>query len=1295
MATSESPDVAQKLAQLQATFKQQLPEKIQAISDCWAQVCQSGIADKSFNDFYILCHSLAGSGGTFGAAAISHYAREIEDTIKPLFNDDTHPFSTLLQDQVSKLIAELGQAVDKWQPGSIPLIQPANEDRLKTGTMIYLVDDDKIFAENLVTLLEKEDYQVRYFSSIDDFEKAFNHEMPAVIIMDVIFNNSVNNGADIISILKQEREVIPPVVFISEHDDIETRLATVHAGVSRYFSKPLKLEKLIRTLSILTLKKSTESYRVLLIDDDKDLLEYYSTILLSAGMKVKTLSQPMLALDVINQFNPDIIVLDVYMPECTGPELAQVIRQDDTWALTPIMFLSSESDITQKLSAMSLGGDDFLVKPVEARHFISAVTARARRARAANSLQNDLQNALRESEYQLTTMNQHNIVSCADVSGDIISVNDNFCKVSGYSREELLGHNHRLINSGFHPSVFFKDMWKTITQGKVWRGTICNRRKNGEEYWVESTIVPFLDVTGKPYKYVSARTDVTLLRKSEERLQRSQEFANIGTWDWNIKTGELFWSDRIAPLFGYRKTVPETTYENFLSAVHKEDQQMVNDAVNNCVEHNAVYNIEHRVVWDDGSVHWVLEQGNVIRNTDGEALHMLGVVQDIDIRKRSELLLADREKQLIEAQQLAQIGNWQADISKGTLTWSDEIYRIFGYEPGSFLPNIEAFHTAIHPDDLNLVRESELQAEKTGIHDVVHRIIRPDKTIRYVHELAQAETDSNGKLISLRGTVQDITKRMEAEAKLRETEERFTFAVEGAGDGVWDWDMKTNDMQFSRIYMQMLGYEENELPHTVDTWKNSVHPDDLDRVTDNLTCYLNGELDIYHVELRLQCKSGEYKWILCRGTVVARDTLGNAIRMIGIHSDITEQKEIEQNLIDVREEAINANRAKSSFLSMMSHELRTPMNAIIGFSQLLTMPGSDPLSDVQKENVHEIIKAGNHLLELINEILDLAKVESGRIDFSIEAVMLGEVLADSLQLITPLMNERNIELVLRRNNIEFAVDDLLKTPIIVRADRIRLRQVILNLLSNAVKYNNENGKITISCDRTNKGIIRISVTDTGIGISTENQGKLFDAFNRLGAEQTNIEGTGIGLVITKSIVEQMGGEIGFKSEKGVGSTFWIELNEDSQPGNEDKVRNENQEQNEPDTTEYEHTVLYIEDNPANLRLVSQLLAKQKFIHMWTAHEPMLGLELATAKRPDLILLDINLPGMDGYGVLSELKKRDETRDITVIAISANAMPTDIEKGLKAGFDHYITKPIDLDALLKAIKSVFADNKLNK
>ncbi|MCK5425296.1 MAG: PAS domain-containing protein, partial [Emcibacter sp.] len=1154
--------------------------------------------------------------------------------------------------------------------------------------------------------------------------------------------------------------------------------------------------------------------KVALIVSDDSLRERCTLLLEDADIEVEALSNPLDSFNLLSRYRPDVFVVDINLHECKGTELVHMVRQDDKWASIPIILMSTEQDPEHQLVKTTLGGDDVVTKPLEVDHLVSAVKARAMRSHWTNRLRKDLQTTLRESKYQIAALNEHDIVSIADVTGRITYVNDKFCEISGYRREELLGKNHRLLKSEVHEQEFYDEMWNNISNGNIWHGTICNRKKNGRIYWVESTIVPFLDDKGKPYKYVSARTDVTdlriseqklyeaqslsnignwyinlitgnhmwsdeiyriiglepgsitpnenflenivhpddkslieeqekqarvtghmevthriirpngevrhihalamgemdtngkvialsgtvqditerviadsKLRISEERLHRGQSFANIGTWDWNISKNELYWSKNVWQLFGYEKDNISNTFENFMAAIHPNDREMVLDAINTSVQHRTEYNIEHRIIWPDGSSHWVQQSGDVVRDKEGNPLNILGVVQNIDIRKCAELALIERERLLKEAQSLAHIGNWQSNLATGERTWSDEVFRIIGQEPGSCDTTTDIFYKFVHPDDVERVRESTEWAKKTGHKDIVYRIILPDGNVRHLHDLAKADVDAGGNLVMLAGTVQDITERIEAEIKLRETEDRFTFAVEGAGDGIWDWNLETDIMHFSPLYMKMLNYDNNELPHYANSWINSIHPDDLATTKKKLHDYLEGRTEKYSLEIRIRCKGGSYKWILCRGTVVSRNNQGQPLRMIGIHSDITKQKQTEQDLIDTREDAQNANRAKTDFLSSMSHELRTPMNAIMGFGQLLNMETDPPLSISQKENVDEIVKASNHLLELINEVLDLAKIESGRVDLSVEVIILSEVIYESLQLITPLAQRRGIEIILTQNGVNITFEQLLNNQSAVRADRIRLKQILLNLLSNAIKYNNENGELIIDCNIINDKKIRISITDTGHGLTKEQQAKLFKPFSRVGDNQSTIEGVGIGLVITKNLVELMKGTIGLTSQVGVGSTFWIELPSDNLIPLQENTPVANIARQSPNGTalENECSILYIEDNPANLRLVTQLLERQPNIRMWNAHEPLLGLELAAEHKPDLILLDINLPRMNGFEVLMHLRERDATCDTPVIAISANAMPSDIKKGIDAGFDDYITKPININDLLHAVE----------
>jgi PAS domain S-box-containing protein len=397
--------------------------------------------------------------------------------------------------------------------------------------------------------------------------------------------------------------------------------------------------------------------------------------------------------------------------------------------------------------------------------------------------------------------------------------------------------------------------------------------------------------------------------------------------------------------------------------------------------------------------------------------------------------------------------------------------------------------------------------------------------------------------------------------------------------------------------------------------------------------------------------------------------------------DVTDRKRFELELQETNVEleaaksaAEKANLAKSEFLSSMSHELRSPLNAILGFAQLLE--SSTPLPTAsQKDNIGHILQAGWHLLELINEVLDLAVVESGTLSISPDPASLAEVMSECQAMMEPQAQQRGISMTFPPSDIPFNVN----------ADRTRVKQVLINLLSNAIKYNREHGTVGVTCTVISPERIRISVTDTGAGLSPEKMTQLFQPFNRLGRENSAEEGTGIGLVMSKRVVERMQGVIGVESTVGVGSVFWFELLLTPAPTPASpSARSTSVSSARVPIGAPLRTLLYVEDNPANLALVEQLIARRSDLRLLTAVNGTLGIEAARSSRPDVILMDINLPGISGLEALAILREDPATARIPIVALSANAMPRDIQKGLEAGFFYYLTKPIKVKEFMDTI-----------
>ncbi|MFA5171406.1 MAG: ATP-binding protein [Sulfuriferula sp.] len=426
-------------------------------------------------------------------------------------------------------------------------------------------------------------------------------------------------------------------------------------------------------------------------------------------------------------------------------------------------------------------------------------------------------------------------------------------------------------------------------------------------------------------------------------------------------------------------------------------------------------------------------------------------------------------------------------------------------------------------------------------------------------------------------------------------------------------------------------------------------------------------------DLTYICKDGS-RFPAIVSITALRDDYDDIIGYLLIGADNSVRKQIETELTYAKAAAEKANLAKSEFLSSMSHELRSPLNAILGFAQL--MESGTPLpTPSQKASINQILQAGWYLLELINEILDLALIESGKLSLSLEPISLSEVLLDCQAMIEPQAQKSGIHMSFPQfDNAYFAY-----------ADRTRAKQVIVNLLTNAIKYNSSGGMVEVTCCVNSQERIRISVRDTGEGLSADKLAQLFQPFNRLGQEAGVEEGTGIGLVVSKRLIELMEGELGVESTVGVGSVFWIELKVASPlgliPGTDYPL----------DLLQIQmphgarlRTLLYIEDNKANMQLVEQLVARRSNMRLLSAGDGTRGIMLARIHQPDVILMDINLPGISGIQALKMLREDPVTAHIPVLAISANAMPHDIQKGLNAGFFRYLTKPIKVGEFMETL-----------
>jgi PAS domain S-box-containing protein len=623
----------------------------------------------------------------------------------------------------------------------------------------------------------------------------------------------------------------------------------------------------------------------------------------------------------------------------------------------------------------------------------------------------------------------------------------------------------------------------------------------------------------------------TQMRRSAEFLEFAQAAGGFGIFDLDLVTGRVTGTPLFFELLGLNTDTATFTRDHWLATIHPEDYESVVHRLNAAITTAGSFQAEYRSLRADAEFRWLAGRGRVLLDAEGLPARAIGTITDISDRKQLEDTLRNTTQSLNLAQAVAGVATFDLDFGRKIWVASDNFHDLLAISPSTPLDDLEGHFTAVHPEDLERLRRAPSEATpENPSYRCEYRVMLPDGGIRWLADIATATHDERGAFTRITGAMVDITHVKRAEAALDSTEKRLARTMRATRDGVWEVYVPTNTTWFGPRFEGMLGYDTGELEHSYARVDALIHPEDLAPTHEVLDGHLRNDSP-FDVEARVRHKHGHYEWVRLRAQA-ERDAAGQPTWLAGSMQLITDRKHAEQAAIDAKLAAEAANRAKSNFLANVSHEIRTPMNGVIGMSQILA---DTRLDASQREYVDIIRGSAQALLSLINDVLDLSKIEAGRLELESVPFDLRDVLYETVAVMAQQAAAKGIELIV----------DIGAIPTLTRGDPGRLRQVILNLVGNAIKFTPEGYILVTASTHTDAGgahVLRLEVTDTGIGIPADRIDRLFKTFSQIDSSTTrHYGGSGLGLSIVKRLAELMGGAAGVQSTEGQGSTFWITM----------------------------------------------------------------------------------------------------------------------------------------------------------
>jgi PAS domain S-box-containing protein len=997
--------------------------------------------------------------------------------------------------------------------------------------------------------------------------------------------------------------------------------------------------------------------RILIVDDqvsDTTLLKNYLDRNQDYVVRVENVSRN--ALSVADEFQPDLILLDIMMPGMDGGELAAAFRLNSNLKTVPIVFLTAAVTHKEiKSGGGKIGKLTFLAKPV----VLAEVDSCLKRL-LGDTLSSSKENKREEESFDVQPAIAPNIEQ------DLLQFKNG--KNHGKNNDQADTDQEAILHEDPTTSEIISEVHlkEALLKAGALQDAIFNSVNFSSIATDEKGVVQLFNVGAERmlgYTAAEVLDKITPadISDPEEVIARAKALS--------LELGTTILPGFEALVFKASRGI-EDIYE--LTYIRKDGSRF--PAV---VSVTALRDDQEAIIG-----YLLIGTDNTARKRAEEALQKGGALQEAIFNSVNFSSIATDEKGVV---QLFNVG----------------AERMLGYTAAEVLNKITPADISDPEEVIARAKALSLELGTTILPGFEALVFKASRGIEDIYELTYFRKDGSRfpavvSVTALRddhdgiigylliGTDNTARKEVEEEQKkldqrLRDQQFYTRSLIEANIDAIMTTDPSGIITDVNKQMEALTGCTRDELIGA--PFKN--HFTDPERAEAGIKIVLSGRR-VTDYELTACARDGE-ETVVSYNATTFYDRDRKLQGVFAAARDVTERKRFELALQEknielesAKSAAEKANLAKSNFLSSISHELRSPLNAILGFAQLME---SDSRSDAasQKESIDQILKAGWHLLNLINEILDLAVIESGKVLLSQAPVSLAEVISECQAMIEPQAQKRGITISFSQSHV----------PYFVIADRTRLKQVLINLLSNAIKYNKIGGRVVVDCAASTGERVRVSIKDTGAGLPPEKLSQLFQPFNRLGQEGITVEGSGIGLVVSKQLVELMGGVIGVESTVGEGSVFWIELLSTGVPERVvEAVKSAKVVTPEVVDDGEVHTVLYIEDNPANMSLVAKLIARRTDMKLLTAVNGTLGIELARSAQPQLILMDINLPGISGIETLELLRKDPQTAHITVVAISANAMPVDIEKGYQSGFFSYLTKPIKFNEFMNMLDLAF-------